>query len=56
MFDLGVPELLVILLVVVLIFGPSRLTEVMSALGKGVREFRKGTHGDQGTNNEQNRP
>ncbi len=39
--QLGVPELLIILVIVLVIFGAGRLTEIMSAMGKGVREFRK---------------
>ncbi len=41
--NLGVPELLIILVIVLVVFGASRLTEIMGALGKGVREFRKAT-------------
>jgi len=40
--DIGVPELLIILVIVVILFGADRLTEVMKAMGKGVAEFRKG--------------
>jgi sec-independent protein translocase protein TatA len=38
---IGAPELVVILVVALLIFGPSRLAEIGSALGKAVRDFRK---------------
>jgi sec-independent protein translocase protein TatA len=41
--NIGVPELLIVLVIVLVIFGASRLTEIMGALGKGVSEFRKGT-------------
>jgi len=40
--SLGLPELLIILLVVLLIFGPRRLPEMAKGLGQSVREFRKG--------------
>lgn len=40
---IGVPELLIVLVIVLVIFGASRLTDIMGALGKGVSEFRKGT-------------
>lgn len=40
--SLGFPELLVILFVVLLLFGPKRLPEVSRGLGKAVRDFRKG--------------
>ena len=37
-------ELFVVLVVVLLVFGPGRLPEVMGHLGKGMREFKKGLH------------
>lgn len=40
MFGLGPTELLIILGVVLLIFGPSRLPEIGRAIGRGIREFR----------------
>ncbi len=41
-FNLGVPELLILFVIVMLIFGVGRLPEVGGALGKGIRDFRKG--------------
>ncbi len=43
MFDVGVPELMLILIVALLFLGPSRLPEIGSALGKAITEFRRGT-------------
>ena len=40
-FNLGMTELLVILVVVLLFFGAKRLPEMGGAMGKGIREFRK---------------
>jgi sec-independent protein translocase protein TatA len=40
---IGVWELVVILIIVVVIFGAGRLSDVGGALGKGIREFRKAT-------------
>ena len=40
MFGLGVPELLLILVIGLVIFGPGKLSESGKALGKGIREFR----------------
>jgi sec-independent protein translocase protein TatA len=37
----GPPELILILVIVVIIFGVGKLPEVGGALGKGIREFRK---------------
>jgi len=41
MFGLGLGELLVILLVLVLLFGASKLPQLGSGLGEGIRSFRK---------------
>ena len=47
---LHLPELIIILLVVLIFFGPKRLPEVGSALGKTITEFRKSTsHHDDDT-------
>jgi len=40
--SLGLPEILILLVVVLLIFGPRRLPEMAKGLGQSVREFRKG--------------
>ncbi|MPY87645.1 MAG: twin-arginine translocase TatA/TatE family subunit [Luteitalea sp.] len=36
----GLPELLIILFIVLLVFGASRLPEVMGGLGKGIKNFK----------------
>jgi sec-independent protein translocase protein TatA len=41
MFGLGIPELLVILAIVLLIFGPKRLKSIGSDLGSAIKGFRK---------------
>jgi len=41
MFGLGGQELLLILFVVLLFFGPSKLPELAKGLGKGMSEFKK---------------
>jgi sec-independent protein translocase protein TatA len=41
----GWPEALIILTVVVIVFGVGKLPQVGGALGKGIREFRKGKSG-----------
>jgi sec-independent protein translocase protein TatA len=42
MFGLGTQELLIILVLVMIIFGAGKLPQVGSALGKGLRNFKKG--------------
>lgn len=45
MLGLGAPELIVILIVALVIFGPKKLPELGKSLGQGIREFRRGTSG-----------
>jgi sec-independent protein translocase protein TatA len=40
---LGIPELIVILLIIILIFGASRLPEIGRGIGKGIRNFKDAT-------------
>ena len=39
-FNIGAPELILVLVVVLILFGPGKLPEVGQALGRTVREFR----------------
>ncbi len=45
---MGVPELLIILVVVLLIFGPKNLPKLGSAIGKSVKSLREGMTSDEG--------
>lgn len=45
---MGVPELLIILVVVLLIFGPKNLPKLGSAIGKSVKGLREGMASDEG--------
>ncbi len=40
-FNIGPGELVLVLVIVLIIFGPGKLPDIGSAIGKGVREFRK---------------
>lgn len=41
MFGLGLPELLIILVIVVLLFGAGRLPQIGAGIGEGIRNFKK---------------
>ena len=41
-FGLHLPELIIVLAVALLVFGPKKLPEMGSAIGKSIKEFRKG--------------
>lgn len=43
--NIGVPELLIILLVALVVFGPRKLPDLGRSLGQGLREFRRHTSG-----------
>jgi len=43
---IGLPELVIVLVIVLLIFGVGRLGKLGKDLGEGIREFRKGISGD----------
>ena len=43
MFGLGMPELLVILVIILIIFGAGKLPQIGAGLGKGIRNFKKAT-------------
>ena len=47
MFGIGLQELLVILVIALVIFGPSKLPQIGSGLGKAIRDFKKGVSGDE---------
>jgi sec-independent protein translocase protein TatA len=44
---LGLPELLIILVIIILIFGANRLPEIGRGIGKGIRNFKDATKDDE---------
>lgn len=43
MFGLGTPELLIVLVLVMLLFGANKVPQLMKGLGDGMKEFKKAT-------------
>jgi sec-independent protein translocase protein TatA len=41
MFGIGMPELLVILVIILIIFGAGKLPEIGGAIGRGIKNFKK---------------
>lgn len=50
MFDIGFPELLIILVIVLILFGGKKLPELSRSIGEAIRELRKGIGNDVSTN------
>jgi len=43
MFGIGIPELVIILVIILIIFGAGKLPEIGAGLGKGIKNFKKAT-------------
>ncbi len=56
MFGLGMPELLVILVIVIVIFGANRLPQLGEGLGKAIRGFKKGISDSNDENKDSSKP
>ena len=45
MFGIGMPELIVILVIILIIFGAGKLPEIGAGIGKGIKNFKKSMQG-----------
>ena len=43
MFGIGMPELIIILVIIIIVFGAGKLPELGSGIGKGIKNFKKAT-------------
>jgi len=50
MFNFSMPELALVLVIALVVFGPGKLPEVGKALGKGIQEFKRATSGEENKN------
>lgn len=55
MFGLGPWEILLIILVILVFFGATRIPKLMRSMGQGVKEFKTGLHGDAPPDEEEKR-
>jgi len=45
MFGFGLPEMIIVLVIVLVVFGAGKLPEIGSAFGKSIRNFKKASEG-----------
>ena len=53
---IGMPELLVILVIILIIFGAGKLPEIGAGLGKGIKNFKKASSGSDEVENKNEKP
>lgn len=54
LFALGAPELIVIVVLVLLLFGGKKIPELMKGIGKGIKEFKSASKEESNENKEDN--
>jgi sec-independent protein translocase protein TatA len=55
MLRFGTPELIILLVIVLLLFGVGRIGKIAGEMGKGIREFRAGLSGDSDKESEESK-
>ncbi|MCX7944018.1 MAG: twin-arginine translocase TatA/TatE family subunit [Deltaproteobacteria bacterium] len=55
MGNLGLPELIIILVIILVIFGAGKLPQIGEALGKSIRSFKKAVSGEEEQKKEENK-
>jgi len=56
MFGIGMPELIIILVIILIIFGAGKLPEIGSGIGRGIKNFKKATSGELDDESESREP
>jgi sec-independent protein translocase protein TatA len=51
--DFGIPELLIILVIIIVLFGPGRIGKIAGELGSGIKAFRDGLGGSKKNDDDQ---
>jgi sec-independent protein translocase protein TatA len=46
----GLPELIIVLVLIILLFGPNRITKIAREIGQGIKNFREGLGDDKSVN------